>query len=293
MLKEVPIEEVKSVITDADVEHEAESGYYVLTSKNAVKTGVAGYPLTLIPDRLPVNGRGGFIVPGSVGCVGIPRFYSELGVLPCFARFEVRTGRFIQVENQSPRLLIQHPGEAEHFVLHVLWNPTAKPPVGGMDSDFAKHHGAIWYRRFDNLSDSEGEPYGNEDVWVLPATGFVKALCYSLAATAQQEIDAGDTAEREFQAHKAEYRAELEQSDLLERFCKAYGPDGITRELKEDHVEITAPSGVDRIRYDAKCLPIIRESVEDAERLDALKASGLLDAMADIFAFRAIIGLLF
>lgn len=294
MLQKAPIEILCKAIKDANISHEAGSGHYVLESKNAAKTGrAADYPLLLLPEKLPVDGRGGFLLPGGVGEVNCPQLCFDLGVLPRLVQLHVHTGHLISADGQPPRFILQHPGEADCFALHVCWNANLMPPAGGMDSNFAKRHGAIWYRRFENLSDDEGTTYGNEDVWMLPATGFVKALCYSLAASTQQSIDAGDQAERDFQEHKAERRNEPEKTDLIERFNKVYGPDGTTLELKDDCVEITSPNGVDRIRYDAKCIPTLRRSVETAEHFDLMQDSGLLDAMIELTAIRTVLGLLF
>lgn len=159
MLQKAPIEILCKAIKDANISHEAGSGHYVLESKNAAKTGrAADYPLLLLPEKLPVDGRGGFLLPGGVGEVNCPQLCFDLGVLPRLVQLHVHTGHLISADGQPPRFILQHPGEADCFALHVCWNANLMPPAGGMDSNFAKRHGAIWYRRFENLSDDEAQP---------------------------------------------------------------------------------------------------------------------------------------
>lgn len=304
MLKNLTLEEVQAAAPGSEI---VEAGtFFRSTSCNAKSAGCLDYINVLLPRALPIDKDGDPIPVGEFPDLKFLELTHALGG----ELILIRTGKFIPPteEDPAPAFELRHPKDSQDIAVHVAWNQRRGYPIrdsGGRHGPFGAKYGASWYKRYPVSSCLRSGPCPHdccgEDVWILPANGPIKHILDYLSAQTEHKIAEGDTAakiseeaEREYQAHKAEYRAELEQSDLIDRFKKAYGCDEcITFELKDDFVEIVSPLGTDRVRYDAKCMATIRRSVESAERCNLYEDIGLFDALAGIAAVRAIASLLF
>lgn len=302
MLKDLTLEEVQAAAPGGEI---TEAGaFFRSTSRTAKSAGCPDYIDILLPRTLPIDEDGNPIPVGEFHDLKFLELTHALGGEIIL----IRTGKFFPPteENPVPAFELKHPKDSQDVAIHVFWDRPRGYPIrdsGGLHGPFGAKYGASWYKRYPATFcarfDSCLHNCCGEDVWVLPANGPIKRILDYLSTQTDHKIAEGDTAariredaEREYQAHKAEYRAELEQSGLIERFRKAYERDEhIIFELKDDHVEVVSPLGTDRIRYDDKCVATIRRSIETAERINCYEDSGMLDVLASIAAIRTIINL--
>lgn len=274
MEREITLKQAQEAVTDGEVSEAGE--FFRCVSRSASQHGCHDYIVTLIPRCLPVDRHGGVFVAGEFFDVDFSELKQGLGGFLTL----VRTGKFMPptAENPVPTFLIQHPRVATDIAVHILWddcNGDLLRDKGGLTGEFAKKYGASWHRRY--LLPSCPKEQQGEDIWIVPANGPIHHIRDYLIAQVDHEIAEGDAAvairaakEREYQAHKAKYRQQLEESGLIERFRAAYERDGITLELGENEVIITCPTGIDRIRYDQNLIPTIRESVNSGEFVNYL-----------------------
>jgi len=276
MTKQVSLEQMRRLVEDGvEIDGELREGHYALISKPLQGTQYAAdYPLFLVPKELPVDGRGGFLIPGRASTFSFcPFFDYGLGLPPREGRLFIETGHFEQEEGKSPYFTLLHPNESDHLMLHVLYGADEEPSSSGLDSHFGKLTHAVWYRHYEGMYNDD-TLYKHHDIWVLPTGGVVEPIILQLAATNQRLIDAGEAEELKYQKYKAGFRAAMEASGLIERFREAYGKSFLLT-LTEDHLSIMCEDGVeDQIRYTVEGFVGLNRSVEWAEQQNALLKSG-------------------
>lgn len=303
MLKDLTLEEVQAAAPGAEI---TEAGaFFRSTSRNAKRAGCLDYINVLLPHTLPIDEDGDPIPVGEFHDMTFLELTHALGG----EMILIRTGKFTPPteENPVPTLELRHPKDSQDVAIHVSWDRPRGYPLrdpGGLDGPFGAKYGASWHKRYPVIPcphfDSCQRDCCGEDVWVLPANGPIKRILDYLSTQTDHKIAEGDTAariredvEREYQAHKAEYRAELEKSDLIERFRKASGRDeSITFELKDDYVEIVCPTGADHIPYDENLMTTIQRIVASAEQCNFYEDSGLLGLLTRASAWGVIIDIL-
>lgn len=255
-----------------------EGDYFRLVSLNATRYGMSDYIANLLPRNLPIDRNGNPITIGEFHDEDFDSLQSALGG----STMVIRTGEFTPgtTENPAPTMQLKHPAESRDIAIHVLWNERHGYPLydkGGLTGVFGQRYHASWYHRYPPATCHKS--CCGEDVWVLPADGPIKQLCEWLAYKTNYMIAEGDAAardreeaEREYQAHKAEFRQQFEESGLIERFREVYRSDDglIVMALEEDEVAITCPSGVDRYPYDGQLIPTITASIERAQRANEI-----------------------
>lgn len=152
------------------------------------------------PRVLPVDGDGDIFIPG---CSYRPLkskhpLYAELGTKPGNT-IQVDFGDFAKPNLSSasngmrPSFHYSSIDDAKCVILEVYWQgeDDVAPAVAGIDSDFGRAHGAIYFNRH-SYDDANRN---HVDIWVLPIEQFDAKLRYDLRLVDKQAEAAGDVFE--------------------------------------------------------------------------------------------------